>query len=103
MKSLKQIDIYKNEIYYVKSINGEKIEVENERNEVKIDNHKELINWFCSAYCITIHKSQSQTFRDDYTIHEWCFISQKNDNFLRLRYTAMSRSDDYENKVFIRL
>ena len=103
MKSLKETDIYKNEIYYVESIEGDKITLENERNEIEIDNHKDLINWFCSAYCITIHKSQSQTFRDDYTIHEWSFISQSNDNFLRLRYTAMSRSDDYENKVFMRL
>tara|TARA_R110000824_G_scaffold5159_3_gene23938 strand:+ start:41 stop:1681 length:1641 start_codon:yes stop_codon:yes gene_type:complete len=103
MKSLKETDIYKNEIYYVESIEGDKITLENERNEIKIDNYKDLINWFCSAYCITIHKSQSQTFRDDYTIHEWSFISQSNDNFLRLRYTAMSRSDDYENKVFMRL
>lgn len=102
-KSLKEQEIYKNEIYYVKSIDEENIELENERNEIEIDNHKDLIKWFCSAYCITIHKSQSQTFRDDYTIHEWSFISQSNDNFLRLRYTAMSRSDDYENKVFMRL
>ena len=102
-KSIIGYNIYKNEIYYVKSIDGEIIVLENERNEIEIDTYEELIRWFCSAYCITIHKSQSQTFRDDYTIHEWSYISKSKDNFLRLRYTAMSRSDDYENKVFMRL
>jgi len=100
--SLKGFEVYKNEIYYVKSIEEEIIVLENERNECEIETHEELIRWFCSAYCITIHKSQSQTFRDDYTIHEWKYISQRTDNFLRLRYTAMSRSDDYENKVYTR-
>ena len=101
-KSNKEKQIYKNEIYYFDGIVDEKIEIHNERNECKLEDIEELKIIFCSAYCITIHKSQSQTYRDEYTIHEWKYISQRKDNFLRLRYTAMSRSDDYENKVYTR-
>lgn len=101
-KSNKEKQIYKNEIYYFDGIVDEKVEIHNERNECKLEDIDELKTIFCSAYCITIHKSQSQTYRDEYTIHEWKYISQKQDNFLRLRYTAMSRSDDYENKVYTR-
>lgn len=101
-KSNKEKQIYKNEIYYFDELVDEKIKIHNERIEVELENIDELKNIFCSAYCITIHKSQSQTYRDEYTIHEWKYISQRTDNFLRLRYTAMSRSDDYENKVYTR-
>jgi len=102
-KSNKDKDIFKNEIYYFNGIVDDKIKISNDRNEVELEDNTELKNTFCSGYCITIHKSQSQTYRDEYTIHEWGYISKKQDNFLRLRYTAMSRSDDYENKVFVRL
>ena len=101
--SNKEKEIYKNEIYYFDGLDDEKINIYNERNKVELENKEELVRLFCSGYCITIHKSQSQTYRDNYTIHEWNYISQKKDNYLRLRYTAMSRSDDYENKVFIKL
>ena len=100
--------VYKNEIYYFDGLvdddeGNTKIQIHNDRNDFELDNEDDLVNLFCSGYCITIHKSQSQTYRDNYTIHEWGYISRRHDNFLRLRYTAMSRSDDYENKVFTQL
>tara|TARA_R100000231_G_scaffold65792_1_gene52885 strand:- start:496 stop:4434 length:3939 start_codon:yes stop_codon:yes gene_type:complete len=101
-RSNKEKEIFKNEIYYFDGLVEDKIQIHNDRNEVELEDKEQLVRLFCSGYCITIHKSQSQTFRDDYTIHEWTYISQRTDNFLRLRYTAMSRSDDYENKVFMK-
>lgn len=60
---------------------------------------KEEIFWgFFSAYCITIHKAQGETFKDRYTIWDWDKIP-KNYYGRRLRYTAQSRSSDPENNI----
>ena len=48
---------------------------------------------FYVAFCITIHKSQGQTFDFPYTIHEWDKLDAK------LRYTALSRATCREHQV----
>ena len=49
-------------------------------------------NWL-SAYCITIHKAQGDTYKDNYTIWNWDVLSKRMDyDARRLRYTAQSRS-----------
>ena len=49
-------------------------------------------NWL-SAYCITIHKAQGDTYKDNYTIWNWEILSKRMDyDARRLRYTAQSRS-----------
>ena len=64
---------------------------------------EEIILWWLSAYCITIHKSQGDTYRDEYTIWDWNIISKRNDPILqKLRYTAVSRSVDYEKLVYFK-
>jgi hypothetical protein len=100
-KSYSDRDIWKNEIYLVTGLDPIRL-YEPERHKVVEVEKQELLRMFLSGFCITIHKSQSETYRDNYTIHEWDKISQSGNNFLRLRYVATSRSDDWENKVFIK-
>ena len=98
-KSYCDLDIWKSEIYYVVNIKDDEIELyETERKKKVWILKKELPTMFLSGFCITIHKSQSETYRDDYTIHQWNWLSQGGDNNLRLRYVATSRSDDWEIK-----
>ena len=45
----------------------------------------EVCQLFYPAYCMTIHKAQGQTFRNEYTIYEWNRLDE------RLKYVALSR------------
>ena len=44
---------------------------------------------FRVAFCITVHKSQGETYSDNYTIHEF----ERFDG--RLKYVALSRATDF--------
>jgi ATP-dependent exoDNAse (exonuclease V) alpha subunit len=85
MKTDLKIDIVNNEIFTIKSIYRDVIEITNENKTIEI-NSKDFQDLFYVAYCITIHKSQGSTFDFDYTIHEW----EKLDN--TLKYVALSRA-----------
>ena len=65
-------------------------------------NQQTLIKNFVSGYCITIHKSQGETYDDNYCIHEWKRLSKGQGVSRKLRYTAISRSTDPENKISFR-
>ena len=52
---------------------------------INIDKFQE---YFYPAYCITIHKSQGQTYDFPYTIHEWNRLNKK------LKYVALTRATD---------
>ena len=84
----KTSNICNNEVFRVKRICSDFILV---TNEVK-DELKVLINdiprTFHLAFCITVHKSQGQTFNEDYTIYEW----NKMDS--TLKYVSLSRATD---------
>ena len=54
---------------------------------------------FLSAYCITTHKAQGDTYKDKYTIHEWDKFSEGRKFNRRLRYVAQSRSTDPSNNI----
>jgi ATP-dependent exoDNAse (exonuclease V) alpha subunit len=85
MKTDLKIDIVNNEIFTIKSIYRDVIEITNENKTIEI-NVKDFQYLFYVAYCITIHKSQGSTFDFDYTIHEW----EKLDN--TLKYVNLSRA-----------
>ena len=74
------------------------------KNIVEIE-QDDLINYFLSGFCITIHKSQGETYRDKYTIHEWNKLSEEDKNGMnrKLRYTAVSRSDNPNNNIYYRV
>ena len=62
--------------------------------------HDEIKKYWLSAYCITIHKAQGDTYDDEYTIWDWKELSKYRygDN-RRLRYVAQSRSTNPENLI----
>ena len=97
------LDICKNELYYIVGI-GDSISLwEPDRKKKVIIPRDDIMRMVLSGYCLTIHKSQSETYRDKYTIHEWDKLSNVIDNnFQRLRYTALSRSSCWEDNVFIK-
>ena len=91
------MEILKNEYYTITEI-GDLITLKYDDKEIKVS-EKDLIKYFVSGFCITIHSSQSETYRDEYTIHNWGSLSGNTDDLLRLRYTAFSRSSDWEKQV----
>ena len=101
-KTSKKLDIARNEYFTITEINDGNIKIEDENKTISLT-QQELVRYFVSGFCITIHNSQSETYRDKYTIHDWKSLCRKSDDFQRLRYTAFSRSVDWENNVFIRL
>ncbi len=60
---------------------------------------KFIYDYFLSGYCITTHKSQGDTYKDRYTIHEWDKFSRRGLFKRRLRYVAQSRSTNPENNI----
>jgi hypothetical protein len=106
-KSCSENGYYNNEMFYIS-----RISVKDETKTIRLwqpdraegiyVEEEELVKNFLSGFCITIHKSQSETYKDEYTVWDWSMLSEPSDNNLRLRYTALSRSSDWENKVFIK-
>ena len=65
--------------------------------------YKEIMTYFLSAYCITIHKSQGDTYKDKYTIWDWKKISLGDSKFnRRLRNVSQSRSSNPEKNILYR-
>ena len=97
-KSMKERQVAKNEIWEVKSVGEEIVLIFDDREESFTQ--EEIKKYWLSAYCITIHKSQGDTYKDEYTIWDWGSISKRKSKYYkRLRYTAVSRSVDYERLV----
>lgn len=109
----KEINVFNNEIYIVKEIDLEK-EIVKLKSDIVEDkdllelSYKDLYKSFCSAYCITIHKAQGDTYRDKYTIWDFKKVMNKyqEDKFegknkyaKKLMYVGISRSTDYENNI----
>ena len=91
--------ISKNQLFTVVSYDDDNIKLNTYGSMDTFEFTKEDIFWgFFSAYCITIHKAQGETFKDRYTIWDWDKIPR---NYFgrRLRYTAQSRSTDPENNI----
>ena len=98
-KSMKSRGVAKNEIWEVKSIKTEEIVLEYKDREETFT-HEEIKKKWLSAYCITIHKSQGDTYTDEYTIWDWGrIINRRDSQAKKLRYTAVSRSVNYEDLV----
>ena len=88
----KEYDIVNNQTFIIEQIKSsyETIVLKDEDQIINVpfDDFQKL---FYVAFCITVHKSQGQTFNHPYTIHEF-------DKFdWRLRYVALSRSTDIKN------
>ena len=72
-------------------IEADKIIIKNalkEKLEVPLD---KINRFFYLGFCVTIHKSQGQTFNEPYTVHEYNNLSS------RLKYVALSRSSNIDH------
>ena len=91
-KNSKEFNIANNETFTIKEIRRSKqiiiIEEDGLTMEIPFNYFQ---NMFYVAYCITVYKSQGQTFDHPYTIHEW----ERFDS--RMKYVALSRSTNIEN------
>ena len=76
-----------NEQFIVSKLTSSSVYVKNDEKELVIDMDK-FQEFFYPAYCITIHKSQGQSFNFPYTIHEFNRLNK------RLRYVSLTRSCD---------
>ena len=66
------------------------IYLQNEMKELTIPKSK-FQSWFHVAYCITSHKSQGETIKVPYTIHDWDRMSET------CKYVSLSRGTCWEN------
>lgn len=108
-KSIKEYKIAKNEMYYVCGLKEGVVEMYEPELKKNIEvEDADVLKWFLSGFCITIHKSQGETYRDKYTIWEWSRLSEpqqdytKENFYRRLRYVAQSRSTDPINNISYR-
>ena len=98
-KSWKDRTIAKNEIWKVVEFEEEAIVLEFGDKREKFSK-EEIIRFWLSAYCITIHKAQGDTYDDDYTIWDWERLSaDRSYNGRRMRYVAQSRSTKPEDLI----
>tara|TARA_R110000824_G_scaffold166411_2_gene343184 strand:- start:1063 stop:4950 length:3888 start_codon:yes stop_codon:yes gene_type:complete len=101
--SWKLMSVAKNELYYVSGLTPLKLYNPENKNLIEIEKD-ELLKNFLSGYCMTIHKAQGETYKDEYTIHECNKLWKSNSIYLqRLRYTAKSRSSNPEKNILYRL
>jgi len=89
-KTTEKYDIMNNETFDIIDIKEDIFTIKIHQTPIEIE-LKEFQDLFNIAFCMTIHKSQGQTFDKDYNIYEW----EKLDN--RLKYVALSRSTDVKN------
>ena len=89
-------------MYNVKTIEGDNITLVNEEGNELTYTKDTILSDFQSGYCITIHKSQGETYKDEYTIWDWRKLAMdKSLQGRKLRYTAQSRSEKpYDNILY---
>ena len=79
-------------MFVVKELKFDSIVIASDDGElVKEIPFKEAVMMFYPAYCITVHKAQGETFKHEFTIHEW----NKMDG--TMKYVAMSRGTCKKN------
>ena len=95
-KSMRDRGVAKNEIWRVYDFpdcGANELVVLNFEDKKETFTYDEIKKNWLSAYCITIHKAQGDTYDDNYTIWDWDRLSKRSDyDARRLRYTAQSRS-----------
>lgn len=77
--------IANNETFKVKDVIGENITIEGDKHEFTFS-QKDLYHNFLLAYAVTTHKSQGDTIKEPFCIHQWQLMDK------RMRYTAISRT-----------
>lgn len=92
----KKIEILNSDRFVITSINNKTIEftnelrIEKEQDPIRLE-LKDFNKYFYLAYCITVHASQGETFKEPYTIYDWSRMSKKG------KYVALSRGTEKDN------
>ena len=86
-KNDKELELVNNEQFVVSKLTADTVYIKNDERELNIPVQK-FQEYFYPAYCITIHKSQGQSYNFPYSIHEWNRLDK------RLKYVALTRSTD---------
>ena len=88
----KDLKIVNGERFEISDITEEFIEAKNRLKTKTIEIPMNLFQkYFHVAFAITCHKSQGQTIKQPYTIHEWDTMSRK------AKYVSLSRGAKYED------
>jgi len=88
----KKLNILNSEKFIIESIDDKEIEIKDENRTLKVD-LKNFHKLFYLGFCITIHASQGETFKQKYTIYDWNY-----EYFCkRAKYVALSRASDLSN------
>tara|TARA_R110000824_G_scaffold184636_1_gene365583 strand:- start:584 stop:4480 length:3897 start_codon:yes stop_codon:yes gene_type:complete len=109
MKNVKDDGIAKNEDFILDRIENTTIYIkredygDGEEIEYKFE-VEDFIRSFCARYCITIHRSQGDTIKGEFLIHNWKKIEElkeygyMNDLTIRaVRYVAFTRTTSIDN------
>jgi hypothetical protein len=90
--NIRKEEVLNNEVFTVAWVNNEKQEilVKNESKEMTVS-FADFRKQFMVAFCITVHKSQGQTYNERYCIHEYERFDR------RLKYVAISRTTALDN------
>ena len=86
-KNDEEMELINNEQFIVTKVTPTMIHFKNNERELMIK-LSQFQEYFYPAYCITIHKSQGQTYNFPYTIHEYERLTKK------LKYVALTRATD---------
>jgi ATP-dependent exoDNAse (exonuclease V) alpha subunit len=78
------------EKFIVEDVDDDNIYLHNDMKELTIPQNK-FQAWFHVAYCITAHKSQGETIKTPYTIHDWDKMSET------CKYVSLSRGTCWKN------
>jgi ATP-dependent exoDNAse (exonuclease V) alpha subunit len=81
------MELINNEQFIVNKVTHDMVYFKNDEKDLKISLDK-FQEYFYPAYCITIHKSQGQSYNFPYTIHEFNRLDK------RLKYVSLTRATD---------
>ena len=87
--------LFNNEDFIITSIADGIVELQSQNRDLKYEIPlAELQSKFLVAWCLTTHKAQGQTIKENILIHDWGAMNNE------LKYTAMSRATN-SKRVFI--
>jgi ATP-dependent exoDNAse (exonuclease V) alpha subunit len=95
-RTCKKIELLNSDRFVITSINNKEFEFTNELRIEKGEEPmkmeiKDFHRYFYLAYCITVHASQGETFKEPYTIYDWERMCKRG------KYVSLSRGTEMNN------
>jgi ATP-dependent exoDNAse (exonuclease V) alpha subunit len=95
-RTCKKMELLNSDRFTITSINEKNFEFTNElliekgKEPMKME-LKDFHRYFYLAYCITVHASQGETFKEPYTIYDWGRMCRRG------KYVSLSRGTEMDN------